>query len=68
MYGVDMAKPGAQEYYNSVFDQFAAWGLDFVKVDDLSRPYHTAEIEAIRKAIDQSGRKIVFSTRRAERR
>src|SRR3984885_6783540 len=22
MYGIDMAKPGAQEYYNSVFDQF----------------------------------------------
>ncbi len=62
MYGVDMTKPGAQEYYNSVFDQFAAWGLDFVKVDDLSRPYHTAEIAAIRKAIDQTGRRIVFST------
>ena len=62
MYGVDMRKPGAQAYYNSVFDQFAAWGLDFVKVDDLSRPYHTAEIEAIRKAIDQTGRQIVFST------
>jgi hypothetical protein len=62
MYGVDMTKPGAQEYYNSVFDQFAAWGVDFVKVDDLSRPYHTAEIEAIRKAIDQTGREIVFST------
>ena len=62
MYGVDTSKPGAQEYYNSVFDQFAGWGLDFVKVDDLSRPYHTAEIEAIRQAIDRSGRPIVFST------
>jgi hypothetical protein len=62
MYGVDMTKPGAQEYYNSVFDQFASWGLDFVKVDDLSRPYHESEIEAIRKAIDRTGRKIVFST------
>jgi hypothetical protein len=62
MYGVDMSKAGAQEYYNSVFDQFAGWGLDFVKVDDLSSPYHTAEIESIRKAIDQSGGKIVFST------
>ena len=62
MYGVDMTKPGAQEYYNSVFDQFASWGLDFVKVDDLSRPYHESEIEAIRKAIDRTGRKIVIST------
>ena len=62
MYGVDMSKPGAQEYYDSVFDQFASWGLDFVKVDDLSRPYHTAEIEAIRRAIDHAGRAVVFST------
>ena len=62
MYGVDMTKPGAQEYYNSVFALFASWELDYVKVDDLSRPYHTDEIEAIRSAIDRSGRKIVFST------
>ena len=54
MYGVDMSKPGAQEYYDSVFEQFARWGIDFVKVDDLSRPYHKAEIEAIRKAICES--------------
>ncbi|HEY3864344.1 MAG TPA: glycoside hydrolase family 27 protein [Verrucomicrobiae bacterium] len=62
MDGVDVSKPGAQDYYNSVFDQFASWGLDFVKVDDLSRPYHASEIHAIRKAIDRTGRAIVFST------
>jgi len=62
MYGVDMTKPGAQEYYNSEFQQFADWGVDFVKIDDLSRPYHLPEIEAIRKAIDLTGRPIVFST------
>jgi alpha-galactosidase len=62
MYGVDMTRPGAQEYYDSVFELFASWGLDFVKVDDLSRPYHQAEIEAIRRAIDRTGREIVFST------
>jgi hypothetical protein len=59
MYGVDMSKPGAQEYYDSVFQQMADWGLDFVKVDDLSG--HTAEIQAVRKAIDNCGRPIVFS-------
>jgi alpha-galactosidase len=62
MYGVDMSKPGAQAYYDSVFAQAAEWGIDFIKVDDLSRPYHQAEVEAIRKAIDKTGRKIVFST------
>jgi hypothetical protein len=62
MYGVDMSKPGAQEYYDSVFALAASWDVDFVKIDDLSRPYHKAEIEAIRKAIDKSGRPMIFST------
>ena len=63
MYGVDLSKPGAQEYYNSVFKLIASWGVDFVKVDDLSRPYaeHRPEIEAIRRAIDASGRKMLLS-------
>ncbi|MBN1516225.1 NPCBM/NEW2 domain-containing protein [Candidatus Sumerlaeota bacterium] len=64
MYGVDMSKPGAQEYYNSLFDLYASWGVDYVKVDDIARPYDAnqlAEIEAIRKAIDQTGRPIVLS-------
>ncbi|MGQ1890939.1 glycoside hydrolase family 27 protein [Thermophagus sp. OGC60D27] len=55
-------KPGAQEYYNSIFDLYAEWGVDFVKVDDLSRPYHQNEVEMIRNAIDQCGRPIVLST------
>ena len=62
MWGVDMSKPGAQEYYDSVFALIANWGVDFVKVDDLSAPYHQAEIEGIRKAIDKTGRPMVLST------
>ncbi|MBN2370916.1 MAG: NPCBM/NEW2 domain-containing protein, partial [Vicinamibacteria bacterium] len=63
MYGVDMIKPGAQAYYDSVFELIASWGADFVKVDDVSRPYHDREreIEAIRRAIDRTGRPIVLS-------
>ncbi len=63
MYGVDMAKPGAQEYYDSVFALIASWDVDFVKVDDLSRPYHRNEPEvvAVRRAIDASGRPMVLS-------
>jgi hypothetical protein len=63
MYGVDMTKPGAQAYYDSVFKLLAAWGVDYVKVDDMSRPYHdhAPEIEAARKAIDASGRPMVLS-------
>lgn len=55
-------KPGAQEYYNSIMDLYASWGVDFIKIDDLSRPYHQREIELIRKAIDQTGRPMVLST------
>ncbi|MFH1197903.1 MAG: NPCBM/NEW2 domain-containing protein [bacterium] len=62
MYTVVAGKEGAQEYYNSLFELYALWGIDFVKVDDLSVPYHDKEIEMIRKAIDKSGRKIVLST------
>ena len=64
MYGVDMSKPGAQEYYDSLYELYASWGVDYVKIDDISRPYdlvQKAEIEAIRKAIDKTGRPIVFS-------
>lgn len=64
MYGVDMSKPGAQAYYDSLIELVAAWGVDYIKVDDISRPYDAtqqAEIEGIRKAIDKTGRPIVFS-------
>lgn len=63
MFGVDMTKPGAQEYYDSIFALFAAWQVDFVKVDDLSRPYaqNRPEVEAIRRAIDRSGRPMALS-------
>jgi alpha-galactosidase len=59
MYTIVAGKPGAQEYYNSVFQLYASWGLDFVKVDDLSG--RTKEIEMVRKAIDNCGRPIVIS-------
>ncbi|WP_269686103.1 NPCBM/NEW2 domain-containing protein [Flavobacterium lacustre] len=63
MYTVVPGKPGAQEYYNSLFELYASWGLDFVKIDDLSSPiYFEEEINMIRKAIDRTRRKIVLST------
>ena len=62
MYTVDASRQGSQEYYNSLFKLYASWGTDFVKIDDLTRPYHKDEIEMIRKAIDGCGRPIVLST------
>ena len=50
-----------QLYYNSIMDLYAQWGVDFLKVDDLSRPFYTNEIRMIRRAIDQTGRPMVLS-------
>jgi alpha-galactosidase len=61
MYGLNMSKPGAQAYLNSILHLYASWGVDFIKVDDLSRPYSEAEVEGYKKAIDQCGRPMVFS-------
>lgn len=69
MYGVDYLRPGAQEYYNSIFRLYAQWGVDFVKVDDICNtnayaeaPYSAEkEIEMIRRAIDACGRDMVLS-------
>lgn len=60
-YTIVAGRPGAQEYYNSIFDMYASWGVDFVKIDDITRPYHQQEIEMVRQAIDQCGRPIVLS-------
>ncbi|MEM6391289.1 MAG: glycoside hydrolase family 27 protein [Planctomycetota bacterium] len=59
MYGVDVDRPGAQAYYDSVFQLFASWGIDFIKVDDVI--HKPREIEAITTAIDRCGRDIVLS-------
>ncbi len=61
MYGLDMKKNGAQQYLNSLLELYAAWGVDFIKVDDLSFPYSEAEIEGYKKAIDHCGRPIILS-------
>jgi hypothetical protein len=60
-YTILASQDGAQEYYNSIFELYASWGVDFVKIDDLSRPYHLDEINLIRNAIDRCGRPIVLS-------
>jgi hypothetical protein len=63
MYGIDMSRPGAQAYYDSVFQLLAEWHVDFVKVDDMSRPYerNRPEVEAVRNAIDRCRRPMVLS-------
>ena len=61
MFGV-RGNAAGQAWYDSCARLWASWGVDYIKVDDLSRPYHTADVELIRNAIDKSGRAIMFST------
>ena len=69
MYGMYNCE-GAQDYYNSIIELYASWGVDFIKCDDIcvtefrkwDSPYSADyEIEMIRKAIDNCGRDIVLS-------
>lgn len=64
MYGVISGVPGAQEYYDSIIQMYADWGVDFIKCDDICRyDAKTAkdEIRMLHKAIIKSGRAIVLS-------
>ena len=58
-YGVNMTKPGAQEYYDGFIQQLADYGVDFIKADDIVE--FPAEIEAVQKAIEKTGRPITLS-------
>lgn len=67
MYGV-RATPEGQAYYDSLFQLYAGWGVDYVKVDDISnckghpdRPYAQQEVEMIARAIERCGRPMVLS-------
>ncbi|MEV6294883.1 glycoside hydrolase family 27 protein [Streptomyces sp. NPDC051896] len=60
-FGLDHDHPGAQAYYDSQVAQFAFWGVDFGKADDMLFPYHEREIAAYARAIERSGRPIELS-------
>lgn len=58
-YGVDMRKPGAQAFYDSLIHMLAGWGVDFIKADDITA--YPDEISAMARAIARAGRPIVLS-------
>lgn len=68
-YGIDCTREGAQEYYDSICELYASWGVDFIKADDMnswdgegqSYPYHADEIHCLAKAIEKTGRPMVLS-------
>lgn len=58
-YGVDMTKPGAQEYYDGLIRKYAAMGVDFIKFDDIVP--NPDEVEAVARAIAKCDRKMILS-------
>lgn len=60
-FGLNHDHPGAQAYYDAQLAQFAEWGVDFVKADDMLAPYHDREIAAYAAAIRRTGRDIALS-------
>ncbi len=69
MYGCRNCE-ASQQYYNTIFQLYASWGVDFVKCDDIcvtefrkwDNPYSADyEIEMIRNAINNCGREMVLS-------
>ncbi len=42
MYGVDATTPAGKAWYASIARQYASWGVDYIKCDDISYPYKTA--------------------------
>lgn len=69
MYGVRKDVAGAQEYYDSIMNLYAQWGVDYIKCDDICNtnlyphnPYSAAhEVEMLHRAIEKCGRDIVLS-------
>jgi hypothetical protein len=67
MYGVLGDTPAGQAWYDSIYKQYADWGVDFVKVDDMMDPYspgqplHSSEVKAIHSSILKTGRSILLS-------
>lgn len=58
-YGIDLSKPGAQAYYDSLVALLAEWGVDFIKADDITGC--PDEINALADAIAKVARPIMLS-------
>jgi hypothetical protein len=53
-YGLDLSKPGAQKYYDSLIQMYASWGISFLKMDGVFGAAPDVEdIRGIATAIDR---------------
>ncbi|QMU76130.1 glycoside hydrolase family 27 protein [Streptacidiphilus sp. PB12-B1b] len=57
MVGIDYSKPGAQAFIDSWADEFASWGVDYVKIDGVGTG-DVGDVQAWSAALQQTGRPI----------
>ncbi|SCF81503.1 glycoside hydrolase family 27 protein [Streptomyces sp. Ncost-T10-10d] len=57
---IDYSNPCAQAYFDSIVARYAAWGVDFIKIDGVTKD-NVEDIKAWSTAIDHSGRKMWLS-------
>jgi Alpha galactosidase A/NPCBM-associated, NEW3 domain of alpha-galactosidase/Alpha galactosidase C-terminal beta sandwich domain/Carbohydrate binding module (family 35) len=57
MIGIDYSKPGAQQFINSWADEFASWGVDYLKLDGVGS-FDIPDVQAWSNALRQTGRPI----------
>ncbi len=60
MLKINYSKPGAQAYVDSVVDELASWGVDYIKLDGITNS-NGPDVKAWQAAIQQSGRPIVLN-------
>jgi alpha-galactosidase len=61
MVGINYSAAGAQAYVDSIVDELASWGVDYIKLDGITNS-NGPDIEAWQAAIQQSGRPMVLNT------
>jgi hypothetical protein len=67
MFGVDAATDAGKAWYADIAKQYAAWGVDYIKCDDIANlqrgtnRYPRLEVEALANGIRASGRPIILS-------
>ena len=60
MYGINYSKPGAQAFVNSWAQQFASWGVDYLKIDGVGSS-DIPDVTAWSTALRDTGRPIDFA-------
>lgn len=59
MYGIDYSRPGAMAYIDSWADEFASWGVDYVKLDGVGS-WDIDDVHAWSAALRKTGRPMLL--------